>query len=80
MPDNIDVLNQRLHKRGTDNEQDIQKRLYAARDEITKCLENQNSLIGYIIVNKDLDLAQDTIMKLVENLNQKELLSISVAQ
>lgn len=50
LPPSMKVLSQRLHKRGTDSEEVIQKRLAKAREEIQKA--NQ---YDYIVMNDDLE-------------------------
>ena len=44
------VLSQRLHKRGTDSEEVIQKRLQKAREEIRRADQ-----YDYVVMNDDLE-------------------------
>jgi guanylate kinase len=50
LPPSMKVLSQRLHKRGTDSEEVIQKRLAKAREEIQKADQ-----YDYIVMNDDLE-------------------------
>ena len=50
LPPSMRVLSQRLHKRGTDSEEVIQKRLAKAREEIQKAEQ-----YDYVVINDDLE-------------------------
>lgn len=50
LPPSMRVLSQRLHKRGTDSEEVIQKRLAKAREEIQKAEQ-----YDYVVFNDDLE-------------------------
>ena len=52
LPPSLEVLENRLRRRGTESEEAIQKRLGAAKAEIAKAV-----LYDYIIVNDDLETA-----------------------
>lgn len=52
LPPSLEVLENRLRRRGTESEEAIQKRLGAAKEEIAKAV-----LYDYIIVNDDLETA-----------------------
>ncbi len=56
LPPSIEVLEKRLRRRGTEDEETIQKRLGAAKEEIAKVYQ-----YGYAVVNDDLDEAADEI-------------------
>ena len=49
-PPSMKVLSQRLHKRGTDSEEGIQKRLQKAREEIRRADQ-----YDYVVMNDDLE-------------------------
>lgn len=53
LPPSKDALEKRLRGRGQDSEEVIQKRLKAAHDEMSHCME-----YDYVIVNDDLDNAK----------------------
>lgn len=50
LPPSMRVLSQRLHRRGTDSEEVIQKRLAKAREEIQKAEQ-----YDYVVINDDLE-------------------------
>ena len=50
LPPSMKVLSQRLHKRGTDSEEVIQKRLQKAREEIRRADQ-----YDYVVMNDDLE-------------------------
>ena len=60
LPPSLEVLENRLRRRGTESEEAIQKRLGAAKAEIAKAL-----LYDYIIVNDDLETAVDEMAGLL---------------
>lgn len=59
MPPSIDILKQRLQKRGTDSDDVIAKRLVNAEYEI-----NQSSFYKHIILNDDLKKAEQEIKEI----------------
>ncbi len=60
LPPSLEVLENRLRRRGTESEEAIQKRLGAAKAEIAKAV-----LYDYIIVNDDLETAVDEMAGLL---------------
>lgn len=64
MPPSIEVLEQRLRKRGTESEDDLQKRMEIAISEI-----EQSSEYDYIVYNDNLETAVDEIIEILNNLN-----------
>lgn len=59
-PENIDVLKERLVKRGTESEEAIARRLKNAVGEI-----EQKDKYDYVIINKDLDEAYSQLQKYI---------------
>ena len=55
LPPNIEVLGNRLRKRGTEDEESIQKRLSYAKKEIE--LIKNSKFLNFVITNNDLDEA-----------------------
>ena len=55
LPPNIEVLENRLRKRGTEDEESIQKRLSYAKKEIE--LINKSKFLNFVIKNNELDNA-----------------------
>ncbi len=60
MPPSLEILEQRLRQRGTENEEDLMRRLSIAREEIEKSQD-----YDYIIVNDSLDAAADEALKIL---------------
>lgn len=60
MPPSLDVLRERLEKRGTDNRETIEKRIRNAREEMA-----QKNIYHYVIVNDDLETAIGRIIQIV---------------
>ncbi len=52
VPPSMEILEQRLQKRGTDSKEQIQGRLKSAFDEISSC-----NIYDYLVINKELDRA-----------------------
>ncbi|MBQ4061723.1 MAG: guanylate kinase [Christensenellaceae bacterium] len=63
LPPTLETLKERLSKRGTETQEQIEKRFSRAKDEIEK-----SSLYDYQVVNDSLDAA----VKEVENILEKE--------
>ena len=62
-PPSIQILEQRLRGRGTENESRIQERLIAAKNEIA--YSKQSGSFDYRVVNNDLDTAYGQLRALV---------------
>jgi len=60
LPPSLEVLEQRLHARGTDRPESIERRLAEARGEIERCLE-----FDWIIVNDDFDQASAQLIAII---------------
>lgn len=63
LPPSMDELENRLRSRGTENEDDIQKRLEIARYEI-----DMSKDYDYLVVNDDLDRASDNVLQIIKAL------------
>ena len=74
-PPSIEDLEQRLRKRGTETEETLKTRLGNSVQEIERGLmENDPTcLIGYRLVNRDLDLSKPAFVGLIEALYPTEL-------
>ena len=62
MPPSFAELKNRLSGRGTETAEIIEKRLSSALDEINRATE-----YDYIVVNDDLDIAVDDIIKIIKS-------------
>ena len=62
MPPSFKELKNRLSHRGTETAEVIEKRLSSALDEIKRATE-----YDYIVVNDDLDIAVDDIIKIIKS-------------
>lgn len=60
LPPSIEILEDRLKGRGSDSEEEIQKRLNRAKEEI---LHYKN--YGYVIINADIDKAADELRSII---------------
>jgi guanylate kinase len=60
-PPSAEALRQRLEGRATDKPEEIERRLSAAREEL-----DARSEFGHVVVNDDLDRANDELVGLVE--------------
>lgn len=60
IPPSMDVLRQRLIKRGTDSTEEINKRLRIASQELTYIPDYQ-----YLVINDDLDLAVAEVLAII---------------
>ncbi len=65
-PPSIEILEERLRKRGSETEETIQKRLSKAIQEL-----NYSKWFSHIVVNKDLDKAQQESLKIVKDFLKK---------
>lgn len=63
LPPSMDELEKRLRSRGTEDEDDIQKRLEIARNEMEKSV-----YYDYNVINDDLDTASDDVLKILKTL------------
>ena len=75
LPPSIEVLKDRLTKRGTETPEKIKTRLTNAITEISRGIEPNDAtkLIGYRMINDDLDKAIPLFIRFFEALYQKEL-------
>lgn len=65
MPPSINELENRLRSRGTEDENDIQKRLEIARYELDLSKD-----YDYLVVNDDLNKASENVLNILHNLNK----------
>lgn len=63
LPPSLDELENRLRSRGTENEEDIQRRLEIARNEVKKSVD-----YDFVVINDDLDSASDDVLTIVKAL------------
>ncbi len=63
LPPSMDELEKRLRSRGTEDEEDIQKRLEIARNEMKKSV-----YYDYKVINDNLDTASDDVLKILKTL------------
>ena len=63
MPPSMEVLEQRLRSRGTENETDIQKRLEIAQNEI-----GHSKDYDFLVVNDDLEKASENVLEILHKL------------
>lgn len=61
LPPSVDVLFERLRARGTEREEDLRRRVQAAREELRAAASYQ-----YIVVNDDVDRATARVSAIVE--------------
>lgn len=66
MPPSMEELENRLRLRGTEDEEDIRRRLEIAREEVKK-----SAAYDYVVVNDDIDSASDNLLAIVKSLNLK---------
>lgn len=62
MPPSLEVLEQRLRKRGTESDELIKKRLGVAKREIERSGE-----FTYTVVNDDLEVAVNEVIEIIKN-------------
>ena len=60
MPPSMEILEHRLRRRGTENEDDLVRRLSIARDEIEKSRD-----YDYIVINDSLEAAADEVLNIL---------------
>lgn len=65
-PPSMTVLEERLRGRGTDNEEDIKKRLNIARNELKKA-----EMYDYVVINDELEKAVDDIIMIIRSEGMK---------
>ncbi len=61
LPPSMEVLENRLRSRGTEDEDDIKKRLEIAHNEIKK-----SKLYDYFVINEDIDCASDDVLSIIK--------------
>ena len=71
-PPSMKILRERLTKRGTEKEEQINTRMKNAIGELSEMLTLSN-MIQFRILNDDLDLANKEFAQVVEALYEKEL-------
>lgn len=64
LPPSMKELENRLRSRGTENEDDIQKRLDIAREEVKRSKD-----YDFIVINDDLESASDNVLSIVKALD-----------
>jgi guanylate kinase len=67
MPPSMDELEKRLRFRGTESEDDIQRRLDIAKSEIENSVD-----YDYLVINDEIGLASDNVLNIVKTLNLTE--------
>jgi len=74
-PPTLQDLKQRLEKRGTETEESLSLRMKNAQIEIKRGIEKDDPqhLIGYRIINGDLNKASKLFIKMIEILYCNEL-------
>lgn len=68
LPPSSRVLESRLRGRGSDDEEDIQRRLLIAKEEIRRCVE-----YTYVVVNDRLEDAVDDVLAIICSESHKTL-------
>ena len=63
MPPSMEVLEQRLRSRGTEDEDDIKKRLEIAQGEI-----GNSNVYDYLVVNDDLEKTSENVLDILHKL------------
>lgn len=63
MPPSLQILENRLRQRGTENEDDLVSRLDIAREEIKRSCD-----YDFVIINDTLEEAADEALKIIENI------------
>lgn len=64
LPPSMEVLENRLRSRGTEDEEDIRKRLEIARDEVRKSVD-----YDYFVINEDIESASDDVLTIIKALD-----------
>ena len=67
-PKSVEVLEERLRGRGTETEETLKTRLANSVSEIEQGLSGEDDIIGYRIVNSNLDEASSGFVHLMESL------------
>lgn len=65
MPPSLEILEHRLRCRGTEDEDDLVRRLEIARGEIEK-----SRGYDYIVINDDLESAADEVLDIIEKIDK----------
>lgn len=63
LPPSMNELENRLRSRGTESEEDIQKRLEIAKNEVEKSVD-----YDFVVVNDDLESASNDVLKIINAL------------
>lgn len=64
LPPSMEVLENRLRSRGTEDEDDVKKRLEIAQDEMRK-----SKMYDYFVINEDIDCASDDVLTIIKALD-----------
>ncbi len=64
LPPSMEVLENRLRSRGTESDEDVQKRLEIAQDEMRK-----SKMYDYFVINEDIDCASDDVLTIIKALD-----------
>ncbi len=64
LPPSMDVLENRLRSRGTEDEEDVKKRLEIAQNEMQK-----SKNYDYFVINEDVDCASDDVLAIIKALD-----------
>lgn len=64
LPPSMDVLENRLRSRGTEDEEDVKKRLEIAQNEMQK-----SKNYDYFVINEDVDCASDDVLTIIKALD-----------
>lgn len=64
LPPSMQILEDRIRKRGTESEQDIEKRLEIAKNEIMRSAD-----YDFVVVNDDIDEASNNVLSIIKALN-----------
>lgn len=64
LPPSMEVLESRLRSRGTEDEDDVKKRLEIAQDEMRK-----SKMYDYFVINEDIDCASDDVLTIIKALD-----------
>lgn len=69
VPPSIEELKNRLSKRGRESQEEIEKRIDAAKWEFSQCPK-----YNYVLVNDDLESCVNNTLKIIEATNEKQKL------
>lgn len=64
LPPSMNVLENRLRSRGTEDEEDVKKRLEIAQNEMRK-----SKSYDYFVINEDIDSASDDVLTIIKALD-----------